>query len=295
LRCACMVVTKITKRKAAATRIQAVTRGWIVRNRMKHVFEQSRERIRLRDKNHKLNKKLLKIQKERQELAKKGVVSGDIRQSWEEGILNHQHDAEMEDDLTPTGYAIEQRQKELKELQLIYKVADGILKPLHKNLQALMETYAEYQAEYVKHDEERKASELKIEKLIKRRKEAEARIQALNDELNGKATKMSPMTMGTAEYHCVNGMHGIMAILKAECKDKELIEDVGEMVRELKATALSDSAQYLMMSPQRNALMSPQRNAMNTPQRNAMMTPQRNAMMTPQRNAMMTPQKKTFR
>ena len=237
----------------AATRLQARIRGWMIRRRMKSVWELVEERKRHQVKIQKLQKKLQRVQKERRELSKKGVVSGDMRQYWEESVLKKMDASEddREEELTPLGHAVELLQMEHKELQVRYKMAEGVLRPLQKNVQTLMEKYEKHREAFNYHDEKRKAQDASNKELIERRKALEQKTHDLMDELNGISTKTAPLSTGPGDYNMLQGMKGIMDIMEQKCRDPDLVSDVREMIRELNIGASSNLDERILISPQK--------------------------------------------
>lgn len=204
----------------------------------------------MQEKVRKWQVKLAKVQAQRQEHSKKGNVTGDMRQYWEESILN-QGEGEEEEELSPTGRLIEQLQAQHKALQVRTKTVEGMLKPLKKNLKTLQEEYQKYKDAFLKHDEKRKAVEWSNGELVRRRKAAEQKSQDFQNELNGISTKMAPLTSGPVDYNFLRGMKGIMDIMEEECGDPQLVADVREMIMRLNQGALSDSVDGLTDSPPR--------------------------------------------
>jgi chromosome segregation ATPase len=234
--------SSVRKQRKAATRIQAWIRRWIVRKRMTLVWELVKERTRQGEKIKILHKKLARVQQERQEIAKKGVVSGNIRQNWEDSILKKEEEAEHEEEeLSPMAYQIHLLQLDHKDLQVRYQMVKGILRPLQKNLQTLMDQYHKHREAYDGHDGQRKALDESNGELIRRRKELERKIQEFQDEINGISNKAARLAQGPVNNNILKGMKDIMNIMKTECRDKELVADIREMIRQFNSGALTNT------------------------------------------------------
>ena len=258
---------KKNTRLRAVTRLQAVIRGWLIRRRMKAVWELIGERKRHQAKISKLQKKLQRVQKERRELSKQGVVSGDMRQYWEESVLKKMDTSEdnHEEELTPLGHAVELLQMEHKELQVRYKMAEGVLRPLQKNVQTLMKEYEKHREDFNYHDEKRKAQDASNMELIERRKALEQKSDDLMDELNGISTKTAPLSTGQGDYNMLQGMKGILDIMEAKCRDPDLVADVRDMIRELNIGTSSNVDERIHISPQKTPKQSTKKSTKQQP------------------------------
>jgi len=254
----------IPRSHRAIIRIQASVRGWIIRRQMKAIWILVEERNRQRGKVNTLNKKFRRIQKERENLSKKGNVSGNMRQYWEESILKKLEPSQStsnifggsggddEEELTPTGREIQLLQMEHKELKIRYKTIEGILRPLQKTQKNLMNEYEKHRETFTYHEGKGKEQGEHNDKLIARRQELEQRSIDLTDELRGdgkpsslrNSMRFSSLEKGGGSggagggggdnnANLLQAMEDIMKIMETECSDPTLVADIRKKIDEL--------------------------------------------------------------
>mmetsp|Transcript_17422 Transcript_17422/g.26931 ORF Transcript_17422/g.26931 Transcript_17422/m.26931 type:complete len:1192 (+) Transcript_17422:264-3839(+) len=246
---------KLKKLGIAATRIQRIMRGAYVRMKYKAVFEKSRERSALRAKIEKLSKKIAKSEKaQRKEIekAKKGVdMERAGREAWEESVLAASTDA-AENEKTKM---IEYLQNEHRKLQIKSKTLDGMLKPLKKNFDALMEENKMLRQEFAEIHKKNEDFKKRNKELIERRDAAGKKTKSLKDELKSVSNKFMPVAHGRLDYQ--KALKEIMEMLETRCKNGQLVEDATLIAYECHAEASSlqagvDAAE-LELSPKRRA------------------------------------------
>lgn len=221
----------IRKRKAAV-RLQAWIRRFLVRLHWGEVLEKVTERNRWKGKVAKFQSKLKAVQKERETLVESmgsPVPTNTARQAWEASVLQATSEETTETERSPLEAQILKLQGEFRSLQVQTKTADGIMKPLQKNLASAQEIYNGYRTKYMDIQAQIDALEANKKELIRRHGEAEKRTEEY--QLEGQALAHPSMTgAGPIDENFHRAFQQILEILQLRCDDKDLIDDVQEEI-----------------------------------------------------------------
>lgn len=245
---------KLRKLDKAATMIQKYTRRLFIRRKYGAILERTRERTRLKEKIQKIKKKAAKADKTRKkelEMAKNGIdIDRAGREAWEESVLT----ASEETAQTETAKMIEYLQGEHRKLQIKSKTLDGMIKPLKKNFETLMEENKELREEFKEIQQKNEAVKAANKELVDRRNAAEKKTKEFQDELKLVSDRFMPVAHGRRDFQ--NALKEILDTLKMRCKDEQLIEDVTLLAYQCEADAKTlqagaDAANELGLSPKK--------------------------------------------
>lgn len=201
------------------------------------------DKKRLLEKIAKLKKKVGKVKEARRKLNQlKQVQGGDEkakREAWEESLLKAAEGVE-EAPLSATGRRIVHLQGEHRKLQIRTKTIDGMMKPLQKNFNSLMEENKELRKKFAEVAERVKAAEANNNEMLQRRISADKRAEDLKKEKDGwMNTRAVPQSQGRGDFQ--GATRGILKILEQDGRDQQLLEDVREMINKMNVDALSES------------------------------------------------------
>lgn len=222
---------KQKKLDKAATKIQKHLRGMYVRNRYGAAIAISRERAQLRQKIERLRRKIAKSKKARQrelEKARLGIDPDRLggRQMWEEAILDaDNHGSE----LSESAKVVEYLQSEHRQLRIKSKSTDGMLKPLKKNFDALMEENKGLRDDFQIVHSKNERIKLVNKELIEKREAAESRVKELKTEMVELSAKFSPIAHGRMDFQ--RGLHEMLKLIQDRCRDEGLIDDVMDIAQ----------------------------------------------------------------
>jgi myosin V len=243
---------KQKKLDAAALVIQRNLRGSYIRRRYAAVFAKLKERASLLDKIERIKKKIAKMQKNRakeMELAKKGVDIEQGRYIWEASQLQDGHR-----ELSKTAQEVEFLQAEHRDLQIKLKTQDGVLKPLQKNFDALMEENKKLREEFQQVHERNERIKKVNQGLMNRLEATEKKTALLKDELKDLCNMYAPAANGRLDFQM--GLNDILEMIRDRCDDDELIDDVfllGQQVHleasEMQAEATAKYEHHVYNSP----------------------------------------------
>jgi myosin heavy subunit len=217
---------KQKKLDKAATKIQKHLRGTYIRNRYSVVIEKAKERANLKQKVDKIKRKIAKSKKsldKELDKAKHGIDPDRLigRQIWEEALLDAD-DHEIE--LSETAKVVEYLQSEHRQLKIKIKTMDGMLKPLKKNFDTLMDENKDlredFQGVHAKNEKLKQSNK----ELVTKRETAENRIKELKSELEEISAKFAPVAQGRMDFH--RALHEILQMVQDRCRDDRLIDDV---------------------------------------------------------------------
>jgi len=244
----------LKKLDKAATEIQKHLRGSYIRRRYGAVLEKVKEKSRLLDKVEKIKKKIAKTKKQKEkelEKAKKGIDTEHEREIWEAGILDGER---MK--LSEKAKLVEYLQSEHRELQIKIKTQEGMLKPLKKNFDTLMEENKGLREEFQKVHKKNESIKKTNKDLIDRREAAEKKTKELKAELTELNTKFAPAASGRIDFQ--NGLNDIMQLMQDRCEDDKLLDEIMGLGQEVfsDAQGLQEEAkakyeQSLFNSPER--------------------------------------------
>jgi myosin-5 len=226
---------KLKKLDTAATVIQKHMRGAYIRIRYTKVLEKSKERARLKEKIEKIKKKTAKAEKTRKK--ELGKVKHGIdderagREAWEESILAATNEAAQ----TETAKLVELVQGEHRKLQIKTKTLDGMIKPLKKNFEVLMEENQELRDEFAEIHKKNEAMKAANTEVIERRNTAEQKTKELKEELKSVSNKFMPIAHGRLDFQ--KALKEILELLEKRCKNDQLIEDVTMLAYQCQAEA----------------------------------------------------------
>jgi myosin-5 len=244
---------KQKKYDRAAIMIQKHLRGNYIRWRYAAVLAKLKDKANLMKKIGMIKKKIAKIQTKREkelEKARQGVDIDHGREIWENAIVEG---GEIE--LDETAQLVEFLQAEHRQYQIQIKTKDGILKPLQKNFDTLMEENKKLREEFEEVQARNEKAKKANQELIDRRVAAENRIQQLKEELNELSNMYTPAANGRMNFQM--GLNEILEMIRDRCDDDDLIDEVfgmGEQANsktnELQAEANAKYETDLMNSPQ---------------------------------------------
>jgi myosin heavy subunit len=226
---------KLRKLEKAAARIQKIMRGVHIRRRYGKVLDKARERAHLRDKIQKIKKKMAKAEKTRKkelEKAKNGIDTERAgREAWEESVMAATNEAAQ----TETTKMVEYLQGEHRKLQIKTKTLDGMIKPLKKNFETLMEENQQLRDEFAEIHKKNEAMKASNKELIERRNAAEKKAKELKEELKTVFDRFMPIAHGRLDFQ--KALKEILEMLEARCKDDQLLEDVTLLAYQCQADA----------------------------------------------------------
>lgn len=226
---------KLKKMGKAATRLQKHMRGCHIRQKYGNVIEKAKERGNLRDKIEKIKKKTGKIEKTRikeLEKAQNGIdTEGAGREAWEESVL-----AESEEGVhSEIAMMVEFLQGEHRKLQIRSKTLDGMIKPLKKNFEILMEENTALRDEFAEIHKKNEAIKASNKESVEKRGAAGKRASELKEELKSASNRFMPVAQGRLDFQ--KALKEILELLEKRCKDGQLIEDVTLVAYQCQADA----------------------------------------------------------
>lgn len=214
----------LKKQGTAAIKIQRIMRGAYIRLKYKRVLEKVHERISIKEKIQKLKRKIAKTEKAREkelDKARNGIDTERAgRDVWEESVMA----ATDEVVKSETAKMVEYLQGEHRKLQIKTKTLDGMIKPLKKNFEALVEENKTLREEFV--EIQKKNDELKASNkdLVAQRDAAEEKKEKLKAELKSVSNRFLPMAHGKLDFQ--KALSQIVEMMEARCTDEQLVEDV---------------------------------------------------------------------
>jgi chromosome segregation ATPase len=236
----------------AATRIQKRIRGGYIRQKYGKVLEKAKERSRLKEKIEKIKKKTAKTEKTRKkelDYARNGIdTERDGRDAWEATVLAASEEAVQSE----TAKMVEYLQGEHRKLQIRSKTFDGMIKPLTKNFETLMEENQELRDEFAGIHKKNEAMKASNTELVDRRSAAEKKTKELKEELKSVSLKFMPVAHGRLDFQ--KALKEVLEMLEKRCKDGQLIEDVTLIAFQCQADAKrlqagADAANDVEFSP----------------------------------------------
>ena len=233
---------KLKKLGTTATKIQKVMRGALIRMKYRPVIEKAIERSNLKEKVEKLKKKIAKAKKnQRKEMGKaqKGVDLDNMgRDQWEASVLAASDD---EVALSETAKRVEHLQNEHRKLQIKSKTLEGMLKPLKKNFDTLMEENNGLRAEFAEVHKKNEELKKKNKELIERREAAEKKTKSMKQQLKSASIQVMPDAQGRLDYQ--KALKEIMTILKKRCHNKQIVKDATSIASDCQAAGKSLQAE----------------------------------------------------
>jgi myosin-5 len=245
---------KKKKLDKAATEIQRHLRGNYIRFRYAAVFEKVKEKNHLLEKVEKIKKKIAKTKKKKDEEMKKAKFGFDIEQDIK-GTLEHSVVAGDFTEISETAHMVELLQSDYKQLQIRIKTQEGVLRPLKKNFDVLMEEQKALRDDYQKAHEKNEAIRKVNKELIEKREADLKKVEELKVELKHLHEKFAPVAHGRVDLQ--NGLQDILELIRNRCEDDDLVDDVLDVGRKaysdasnLQEKATSDYQSHLMSSPE---------------------------------------------
>jgi myosin heavy subunit len=249
---------KMKKLNKVAIQIQNIARRVAVKNKFGAVLLKSKERLALREKIHKIKRKIAKSDKQRKkelekiEMGMKSEMAG--REAWEESAMAASHEAAKDEEAK----MVEFLQAEHRKLQIKTKTMGGMVKPLKKNFETLMQENKELREEFAEIHKKNESIKTVNKELVDKRTAAEKNTAQLRIELKTVSNRFMPVANGRLDFQ--KALKEILEMLEARCKDDQLFEDVTLLAYQCQADAKGlqagvDAAKEVeeMMSPRSKA------------------------------------------
>jgi myosin-5 len=214
---------KLKKLDRAATTIQKIARRAAVKSKFGAVLLKSKERLALREKLHKIKRKIAKSETKRKELEKiemgmESEMAG--RDAWGESVMADSHEAAKDDEAK----MVEFLQAEHRKLQIKTKTMEGMVKPLKKNFETLMQENKELREEFAEIHKTNESVKAVSKELVDKRTAAEENTAQLREELKTVSNRFMPVANGRLDFQ--KTLKEILDLLEARCKDDKLFGDV---------------------------------------------------------------------
>jgi myosin heavy subunit len=252
---------KTKKLNKAAMTIQKIARRVAVKNKFGAVLLKSKERLALREKLNKIKRKIAKSEKQRKkevekiEMGMESEMAG--REAWEASVMAASHEAAKDEEEK----IVEFLQAEHRKLQIKTKTMEGMVKPLKKNFETLMQENKELREEFAKIHKTNESIKAASKELVDKRTAAEKKTARLREELKTVSNRFMPVANGRLDFQ--KALKEILDMLEARCKDDQLFEDVTYLAYQCQADAKglqasADAAKEvaIMMSPRSKAKQS---------------------------------------
>jgi chromosome segregation ATPase len=236
----------------AARMIQRHLRGSYIRHRYAPVLEKMKDKTHLLDKIEKIKKKIAKAKKQREkelEKAKQGVNIEHSKGIWEATQSGYHVQ------LSEEGKRVEYLQNEHRQLQISVRSAAGMLKPLNKNFDTLMDENKQLRDEFQEVHKRNERAKKANKELIDKREAAEKKVEELKKEFAELNARFAPAASGRVDFQ--NGLHDLLQLIQARCADDALVDEVMDMGRgvyndagKLQAEAVAKHETNLLASPE---------------------------------------------
>jgi myosin-5 len=236
----------------AAKMIQKHLRGSYIRRRYSPVLAKMKDMAHLLDKIEKIKKKIAKAKKNREkelEKARQGIDADHVKEIFQSAHNGHNIQ------LSEEGRRVEYLQQEHRQLQISVKSGSGMLRPLNKNFDALMDENKQLREEFLEVQKRNEKAKKANKDLIEKREAAERKVAELKKEFDQLNSKFAPAA--SERVDCQNGLNDILQLIQDRCSDDALVDEVMGLGRgvysdasKLQAEAVAKHQTNLLSSPE---------------------------------------------